>query len=352
MAIYYIILISTSLLNKLNNYITIGIGKKKVDFFYGLSFFILLFFAFFRSASIGKDTYHYKQYFQLAINAGVSELPYEIGFDVLTKLFQRFSDNFETYLSFLSVITLVPIIKVLKKESANYLWLTMYIFVSTQYVSSFSILRGYIALALIMVAYSIFYDKDKKMKFLLISTLAVLFHYSSIIYLVVFFFGSKRYKITHYLMGICLAIILYLPFVAIKLRTIVVNIISLLRPQYSYFTIEYDSNSSVVFISIYGIIVLLSLIYSKKILIRNNKNNLLINMSVFMLIFNLAMSWFPAYTRISSGFLVFMSLLIPEIIAAEKSREIRLLLKILFCIMFFIYMRLNLSPLYSVFEFR
>ena len=75
-------------------------------------------------------------------------------------------------------------------------------------------------------------------------------------------------------------------------------------------------------------------------------------MSVFMLIFNLAMSWFPAYTRISSGFLMFMSLLIPEIIASEKSREFRLLLKVLFCIVFVIYMRLNLSPLYSVFEFR
>lgn len=334
MAIYYIILIITSSLNKLNNYIKIGIGKKKVEIFYVVSVFILLFFAVYRSASIGKDTYHYKQYFQMSINTGISDLPYELGFNIMTKVFQAFSTDFEVYLSFLSIITLVPIINIFKKESNNYLWLTMFIFVSTQYVSSFSILRGYISLALILVAYSIFNEKDKKLKFWAISILAVLFHYSSIIYLAVFFIGSKRYKMEHYLFGIFMSGILYLPAVAIRLRTIVVNIISFLRPQYSYFTIEYDSNSSVVFISIYGIIVLLSLIYRKKMLTRNKKNNLLINMSVFMLIFNLAMSWFPAYIRISSGFLVFMSLLIPEIIASEKSREIRLLLKLAFCFVF------------------
>lgn len=351
MAIYYFILFTSVITAKLNNYFKIRFSKSKIEFFFHISIFILLFFAVFRSESIGVDTRHYITYFDNALYRNIYDLPYEPGFNLLTKAFQNFSKDFEIYLSFLSIITLVPILIVLKKESKKYFWLTLFVFVSTQYVSSFSILRGYISLMFLLHAYQYINDNSKKIKFWIYIILAISFHYSAIIYLLLFIFGKKRYKISHYITIIIASIIFYHPVISNWIRITVINILSFIRPQYNYYALEHNSDSSLVYISIYAIIVMLSFAYRNK-LEQTKKINVLFNMSVFMLVFNLSMSWFPAYSRLSSGFLIFMSLLIPKIIQAEKDNALKLLYKVVICIIFVIYMKLNLSPIFSLYNFR
>ncbi|MED2865884.1 EpsG family protein [Bacillus thuringiensis] len=352
MIIYYLVLIISVLLVKLNDYFKIIILEKKISIIYIFNALIILTLAILRSEDIGKDTPHYRIYFDRMLMGDSGDSPYEPGFYLLTKTFQLFSSDFQSFLAFCSVITLIPILYVLKKENNHYLWMTVFIFICTQYVSSFSILRGYLAVANILIAYQ-FINRDGKKKvywfFLLIATLL---HYSTIIYVFILWLSKKKINIRYYIFPIFIAILFSVPGIGQYMRNFIIEFMYRFRPDYSAYDMSYELDIGIVYIIIYSILAVFSLFYYKSLLKLNPKNLILINIAIIMLIFNMSMSWFPAYSRVSSSFLIFMALLVPEIIRCEKNRATRFVYKIGFCLMFIIYMYLNLPPLYSVYSFR
>ncbi|MGD6968562.1 EpsG family protein [Rossellomorea vietnamensis] len=350
MVIYYALLVISIFFSKINEHFKILISGYKIQIIYIINVIILLAVAMLRSENIGKDTPHYEIYFNNILIGNTSDLPYEPGFYFITRTFQYFSNDFQFFLAFCSLITLIPILYVLKKENNNYFWITIFIFISTQYVSSFSIIRGYLAMAFILFAYQFINNPAKKKMYWLFMFIALLFHYFTFIYMCLLWLSKKRIKIRYYLISLFVAGFFVIPHVGEYSRGLAINILDYIRPGYSYYGMDVEMNTSGVYIFIFGIIVILSIIYYEQLVKINNKNEILIKISILLLIFNISMSWFPAYSRLSSSALIFMALLVPEIIKCEGNRATRFIYKIGFCMIFIIYMYLNLPPLYSIYS--
>lgn len=349
MFIYYLILIVCCFFGILDDVVKNRKDKKGLNFFYILACGILILFAVLRSDTIGKDTYYFKLYFNNLLNGvygDFSNLPYEIGFNYFTILFQYFSTDFQMFLSICSILTLVPILYIMRKENRAFIWLALLVFITTQYASSFSILRGYLSLANLFIAYYYINKKESKIKYWFFIIIAVSLHYSALIYVFVFWIGKKRFKFYHYLIGIFGIFLLAIPSSPIK--NVILKIFITLKPHYSSNAFD-ETSSSIVYTSIFSFILILCVVYYKKLIKGNSKNIILINLAFTMLLLNIGGTWIPANSRISSESLAFMVFLIPEIIICEKNAYLRVLYCIVFSFIFIAFMYLNL---YSPYEFR
>ncbi|HTO38187.1 MAG TPA: EpsG family protein [Brumimicrobium sp.] len=167
--------------------------------------FILFILAGFRSISVGTDTEHYKQYFDI-IESGYF-LPVEVGWVYLNKLIIFLGGDFQSLLIVTSAITIFPIVYILRKYSyapmfSLFLYYNLYI-----YFYSFNISRQTLAVTLVFVAI-VFLLKNKSLLYLLFVGIATLFHTTALVALPLFFVNRIPDKTFIYVLGICLTALL------------------------------------------------------------------------------------------------------------------------------------------------
>lgn len=157
-----------------------------------LSLFTVCFFAGVRSIDVGADIKTYVTYLQYKyVNEGVSffqgmsATKLEILFS-LTVYIASFFKNINITLFFIEFVCALPIYLFAYKERKKYAFLyTIFIFLITMYAKSFNLMRQFIAISIIIYSTSFFKRKEYK-KTILLYIMAILFHYSSIVCLLIY----------------------------------------------------------------------------------------------------------------------------------------------------------------------
>ena len=162
--------------------------KKASVFALDIFFLILLVLLSLRSVQCGIDLSNYHYYFVQVKGVGFFDLfsvYLEPGYFLLAKLTQIISENFQVFLAVTSMITVIPIWMMYRKESSN-AYLTVILFATVApFTMYFSGLRQILAMTLAVPAY--YFTKKKKLfSFLLIIAVAYFFHQSSLLLLLLY----------------------------------------------------------------------------------------------------------------------------------------------------------------------
>lgn len=153
------------------------------------SFSILLFLYSFRGDDVGVDTSTYLEIFKSIANVGYLDY-IEPLWNAINLLVIEFYGNFNIVLLFAGCLTLIPVYIAISKFSVDGL-LSIYIYFSMYlYCGSFNIMRQYISLSFLLLAYC--YFKNKNSFFWLFFLFALGFHTSSIFFVLIIPFFKLR----------------------------------------------------------------------------------------------------------------------------------------------------------------
>ena len=140
-----------------------------------------------RHETVGNDTGNYRIYFEYyrvqSLSSFFSFSP-EVLFYTLNWLIGKFTDSFQVYLTIVAVVTLLPIaLLYIEDREHSYLKIVLFLNMST-FIVLFSGIRQMLAVA-VVVAY-IFVRKKKILLFLVAVLIAVGFHHSGFILIVLY----------------------------------------------------------------------------------------------------------------------------------------------------------------------
>lgn len=299
------------------------------------AFFAILFLILaLRHKSIGVDLSGYLRHFDSVRKLSFSQLfnafEKERGFWILNKLIGLFTVNKQIFITLMAIITLFPIAKLYLKESENALLTISMFLIIPNFNMMFSGLRQAIAIALIAISFK-FVKEKKLIKFILIILLAITFHQSAFIAILLYPF---------YHMNIT----------KVKLFTLIPVIIAVLvynKPIFEFllqFLGEYGERYEYEETGAYTMLILFSLFLIFSYLVpdekRMDKETIgLRNISILTVIFQIFALANPVAMRMNYYFILFIPLLIPKVInrTNERNRQICQLIALLLTIFFIAY---------------
>lgn len=331
---------------------TVMYDKTKKNIYFIIASLITLTFSFLRSSGIGTDNLnYYRWYNQLSIN---DTHRVEVGFEYLGRWSSNLGLSFHSFLIICSAIIIIPMLLVIKKKGKNKTSIIMFIFLATQYVKSFSVLRGYISFSLLMVAYFLIQDssikkRNKILKYLLI-LLAFLFHKSTLLFVLLLEISKKRYSMLTYFMITSISFLISVSSLGKQFVSYAMTW-SLFESYEVYNNLLYgEKNFSLVYILIYSLFFLISLSRYKSLIKIDSANIVLINMGYFMLIFSLFFYWIPVINRVTLQNLFLIAILSGHI---DKSMDLKskLLFNYTVVIVFITFFLLNFSSNIYTMEF-
>lgn len=169
--------------------------------------FTLWFFTAFRGVAIGNDTHTYLNYFYRINEVGFSDsFKVEYGFQALCLVIGLFTDNAQWLLIVCATICYAGVGAYILKYSKN--GIVSVVLVFSLFFSSFTnILRQELAVVISLYAYQFIKDR-KNFRALLLIVLAILFHRSAAVMLLLFFHKLCKFRINTVLIIACLLIIL------------------------------------------------------------------------------------------------------------------------------------------------
>jgi len=219
-----------------------------------------------------------------------------------------------------SVVTLVVLQMAISKYTIYHKTsLFIYLLIPGLYLNTFSIIRQGIAEVLFFLAISyLIYDKNK-IKFVLFSIFAVLFHYTSIIPILLVAVThkllQKKYATHSYLAVLLASIILYKIGLASVLLTLATGHYA------SYIDEVYEG--SIVKLFVLNLFMFIIIIFKNRI-ISSNIDTYLLNLT-FIGIFttNIFLDYTPV-TRLGYYFLIFQIIIVPKMIYSFKENFVKL----------------------------
>nr|WP_313062317.1 EpsG family protein [Moraxella sp. CTOTU49097] len=189
--------------NKLSNYLVL------------LPVIVLTLITGFRSYDVGTDTGNY--YFLLWMQKPELNFSSEFLFQLIALLIQHFDLNYTYFLSLVSIIFFYFIYKALKNYSLLYqanLLMALFAFMSFFFFSSMStnVIRQGVSLAILLYAFTLLLKKDNKIKIIIYSVVAVAFHLTSIIPILLvalsYHLSTKSGKLIYFLVLLYFSVIL------------------------------------------------------------------------------------------------------------------------------------------------
>lgn len=149
---------------------------------------------------IGTDYWNYVVLYKWYAIGGDE---HEMGFQLLGKVMNYFNFDHQAFIAVLSILAFAPICYFLPKKKF-YPFIVIYFLLL--FLNSLNLVRQSISIALVTCGISVLYEEKGNLKYLLCVILAILFHYSSVLYLPLFLF--KNIKFTKSGIYVCLGSIL------------------------------------------------------------------------------------------------------------------------------------------------
>lgn len=163
----------------------------------------LIFIAGFRSIDIGTDTENYYLFYYRILNNYQFISRYEPLFQLLNYFVVKLKLGFEwvTFLS--SVLTIIPLYFAFNKSSRFPLFSWFVYIAFCYYFQSFNIMRQSIAMSWVLLAICYldsnksFFDKKSNRKTIIYTIIAILFHYTAVLVLLIYFLNYilSKYKL-------------------------------------------------------------------------------------------------------------------------------------------------------------
>lgn len=280
-----------------------------------------------RNISVGTDTVRYSNEFKNAkyyLDYLIRES--EIGYSYFNYFLNEIGLSFQTYLAIVAIIVISAISFLYYLYSKNVL-LSFYLHVTIGlFAMTMTGLRQTIAISLTVYAF-IFLMKNKNILFFIFVISAYFFHNSAIVFLLVFFI--KRIKVNKitgiWIYGICCLVYVGKGFIA----SVIQEVMPLKYLRYST-DVAYVNPLLIIVVMIIPLACLL--FWPKEIEVGTNKQKNIMSVLFLLSCINFVIYFFALeimlFERISLFFMVYNTVLIPNIIQGIKSKEIRILAKI------------------------
>jgi len=139
---------------------------------------------------------------------------HEIGWDKMSFFLSRISSNPLILVVLISIVVIVAFFSTVYRYS-NILWLSIFIFLCSYVYFSFFILRQYLAMAICLFTIP-YILKRRFIPYLIITLIAISFHYSAIIWLVVYFIFYFKFN-WKYILGVIFIAILFIKYQSLLL---------------------------------------------------------------------------------------------------------------------------------------
>lgn len=235
----------------------------------------------------------------------------------------RFLGVEQFYFIITSLIINYFIFKTLLKYSANFfISAIIYFVVPIFYLYSFSVIRQFVAIALVFYAVAYVFER-KPFYFILFIAIASLFHVSALVALPIYFFRSKRFSnviLLSMLIGVILA------------PTFLKEVIGQHLPYYSHYL---ESEAGHGWMMMYLLLIFFAFIIVRNKKISGERGALFYNSYVFgLFLYCFFVQFGDIAPRISFYYLIFLTLLIPEVLIGYKAKQVMPLVCFFFAILF------------------
>ncbi len=168
--------------------------KNKVRIPYVIIFLLLTFVAGFRSIDVGVDSNQYSQIFNV-VKLGIYYPTVEPGWNFINWLVGKAGGNVVALFTITAFLTLLPVFYVSRKLSP-FAYFSVFIYYGLHlYSGSFNIMRQYMAVSLVFLAFYLLYEEKKKMA-LLVWVVACTIHVSC--FLAIIFYLIKKTKLSFF----------------------------------------------------------------------------------------------------------------------------------------------------------
>lgn len=281
-----------------------------------IAFFVLLTIISGIRYGVGTDFFNYNEYYEL-ISSGYN-INVEPGFVLISSVLSKLGFNSQAMFFALSALTMVFFyhgIKYYINSDYAYKPVLYIIFIIFPYFSSFNVVRQVLAASIILYASKYIIEK-KLTKFSIWVLFAMLFHFSSIIFLGLYFIAKRDFKRT------TLLSVLLISFVAVKLDFImiilkfIINHLSFLDFGgyiQNYINSSYNTRElsfgAVFFIHV---TILVMFILLKDKLIKNERSLLSFNFFYLYILFYILSMGAPVLTRFNYYFSIYMAISISK----------------------------------------
>jgi hypothetical protein len=276
-----------------------------------------------RHVSVGTDLIGY-YYEYLNSELYLSLRHNELGYSYFNHFFRNIDVNFQLYLSIIALITVFSISKLYLKFSHN-IMLSYYLFITLGlFGMTLTGLRQSLAIMITIFAYTSLME-NKRLKFFILVGLATLFHNSAIIFIVIYFI--KKIKITKR-KGIVLYILTLLSFF---IKDILITLVITISPERyirKYLIVESGVNPIVILVYV-AIPIAVLLVWNRDSMEEKIKEStsIMILMSLINIVIYFIAIDIPMVSRFSYYFMIYNTILLPNVIESIKSKDTKFIAK-------------------------
>lgn len=290
--------------------------KKYLKIIYWFVFIQLYFLVAFRDFSVGSDTEVYVWWFETTKTVSFWDFDYsrhEKGYILFNKLL-AFVNNPQVFIAITGFIPLFIIFKFIKKES-KIPFLSIYLFITLGFYSDiFNLFRQIIALTFIIVSYK--YLKEEKLwRFVGSILIASLFHISALAFLVIYFVKNLSPSFKSLCLYLIAAIGLY-----ITATPLVQFIVSNFSTR-SNMTVE--SNGGITLLLVLILTLVAGLIFRNSVVNIDETSNVLYNILYLAILVQILALEFSLFTRVTSYFMFFIIIFIPEVLSSINDKGLK-----------------------------
>jgi len=301
-----------------------------------------------RHVSVGVDTFTYEGSFRRTLHQTWGHLfenfldsmfgegmVKDPGYNILEKVFQIFSTNFQLYLIFIALVMTVPFGIWIYKNSKEPVMSFLIYSCLFGYSASMIMMRNTIAMSLVVFTGYKYIKERRFWPFLALAMLALTIHRSAIIFLPFYFLANK--KITRsYLMSMSAIVPIIFFF-----RNKFIIILTQFAPQYEGYRTQFIGAGAWNYLTLMTLIFIVS-ISRLKIMMANNIHvthyiNALLMSFIFMPLGFIS----PAVLRVSLFYAFFITLLIPEIFDSLTKEDRKIVYYVAFAVLLTMYIRIT-----------
>lgn len=276
---------------------------------------------------VGQDyMYTYVPIFEKVLKGNINEAWGEKGYIYLNKFVTLFTDDYAGIFILSSIIFVFFVFISIYEESDN-ISLSVMLLVCTGYYFCFlNGLRQMLAVSIIL--FSIKYIQNRNIvKFILCMVIAVMIHYSVLVFAPMYFVFNKKWTNFKMVIAIIIAFIL-----SSFISDLLIKIIA--HTKYSWYldSIYKAERKGIIMILINIVILIFAMIFNK-----NEKNEIYIKLQFLAVITTAFIGKIPIAHRLLWNFGLPSIILIPNVIACQKSKRTRIISNILLFVVYMIY---------------
>lgn len=245
--------------------------------------------------NVGIDNDNYQIQFDAMTEFAYAFIYFEPGYGLLCYLCKTWFNDYQVLIFTTAMLTGGLLWRSIYKFSNNIVLCILGCIAVNMYFMSYTVIRQFISIAIL--TNSIQYVQERKLiKFLIVCAIAASFHYTSLIFIIVYLSFSKNERIITWKNSVLLVIFLMVYYNIDNLLGNIYILFSALRDGYSTYE-NADITKDVKEIIFLAPIIIYSIVYRKDLLRQNNTNGVLFWLVILLVIIKIIGIMSPGLSR-------------------------------------------------------